>query len=102
MVSRSTAVAATARGGLARIQARGAAHEQQPHQLTALSLAQAQPSARATFRGDALVHKPPESVQLRNRGLVVGALCAWQVCACSMQGPARSRRKAVEQRVNEG
>ena len=68
MVSRSTAVAATARGGLSTIGARGAAHEQQPHQLTALSLAQAQLRARATFRGDALVHKPPESVSYGTEG----------------------------------
>ena len=79
MVSRPSLVAATARGGLARIQARGAAHEQQPHQLTALSLAQAQPSARATFRGDALVHKPPETVQSSDEGLVVVALCGLKV-----------------------
>ena len=68
MVSRSTAVAATARGGLAWIAARGGAHEQQPHQLTALSLAQARLRAARLLLAISLVQKPPETVQSARKG----------------------------------
>ena len=90
MVSRSTAVAATARSGLSRIQARGGAHEQQPHHAGTELVAQGRGRAHELLTGERLLHEAPENVQSSDEGLVVVALCAPKVRACSMQGTARS------------